>query len=87
MSDSLEYVRQLAARARLESPPTAHVSGAVMLRLSEEPVVSMAGPLTFFAAAATMLAVLAVFTVLPVWESFATDPATQFFQIATLSGI
>ena len=78
--NTLQMLRDLAARARQDDPPRVEVSQRVILRLGEEiPVSAWPMKLVAFGGAVTALIVLAIS--LPFIEML-TDPMSAFFLMA-----
>jgi hypothetical protein len=80
MTDSLQILKDLSARARREDPPRVDVSRRVILRLSGEIPVP-AWPMTLVASGAAVTALVVLGITLPFIETL-TDPMSAFFLMA-----
>ena len=80
MTDSLQILKDLSARARREDPPRVDVARRVILRLSGEIPVP-AWPMTLVASGAAVTALVVLGITLPFIETL-TDPMSAFFLMA-----
>ncbi len=80
MTDSLQILKDLSARARREDPPRVDVFRRVILRLSGEIPVP-AWPMTLVASGAAVTALVVLGITLPFIETL-TDPMSAFFLMA-----
>lgn len=84
MYDPLDYVIQVARRARMEEAPGADVAPAVMRRLRSAPP-SIARPLSVFTAVTAAVTLGVVVLALAFMDAVpASDPLTALYQVAFL---
>ena len=80
MTDSVQVLKDLSARARQEDPPRVEVSREVILRLGRE-IPASAWPMKLAAFGAAVAALLVLGLSLPFIEML-TDPMSAFFVTA-----
>lgn len=86
MNDPLDRVRELAAQARQEAPPSGRVASAVLVRLRDM-TEDIARPLTVFAAITAGLTVAALWLAMVSAPAATTNPLDSFFNVVSMTGI
>lgn len=85
--EPLPQVKQLAAMARREQPPTGHIAPQVLQRIRRRELPSLTRPLTVFAAIAAGTAVAVLLLIGVGFDSSGGDPLGAFFQVASITNI